>query len=51
MRLSCSFLAVGGLWLVMSGVAFGQPVDNNEVRVNPLPPGPAPEPALSGRGI
>ena len=41
MRLSCSFLAVGGMWLVMSGVALAQPLDNNsEVRVNPLPPGP-----------
>ena len=39
MRLSCSFLAVGGMWLIMSGVALGQPLDNNtEVRVNPLPP-------------
>lgn len=39
MRLSCSFLAVGGMCLVMSGVAFAQPLDNNsEVRVNPLPP-------------
>jgi outer membrane protein OmpA-like peptidoglycan-associated protein len=39
MRLSCSFLAVGGM-LVMSGMAFAQPLDNNsEVRVNPLPPG------------
>lgn len=38
MRLSCSFLAVGGMWLIMSGVALGQPLDNNsEVRVNPLP--------------
>jgi outer membrane protein OmpA-like peptidoglycan-associated protein len=40
MRLSCSFLAVGGMWLVISGVAVAQPLDNNsEVRVNPLPPG------------
>ena len=40
MRLSCSFLAVGGMWLIMSGVALGQPLDNNsEVRVNPQPPG------------
>jgi outer membrane protein OmpA-like peptidoglycan-associated protein len=39
MRLSCSFLAVGGMWLIMSGAALGQPLDNNsEVRVNPLPP-------------
>jgi len=39
MRLSCSFLAVGGMCLIMSGVALGQPLDNNsEVRVNPLPP-------------
>jgi outer membrane protein OmpA-like peptidoglycan-associated protein len=38
MRLSCSFLAVGGMWLVMSGVALAQPLDNNsEVRVNPQP--------------
>src|SRR6185437_9575777 len=38
MRLSCSFLAVGGMWLVMSGVAVAQPLDNNsEVRVNPQP--------------
>ena len=39
MRLSCSFLAVGGMWLIMSGAAFGQPLDNNnEVRVYPVPP-------------